>query len=255
MYQAATRSRGASMTAGTSGANTRSAWPSSRRPGTAAPSSPAVPSASLPACSPGAVTRCCRATSPRRRSVPPPSAPGTWPHVRVEQRDIARQLAVRPLRPHRVLRDPVLLRGPRPASRSLNNAVACPRAGRHAARGALAASRGRLSALRRRRPSRARGAARAGPPGRAHRARLPGRGVHPHRGDAGFGGPGDGPGCDRSGASASWCRRTTRKRCCPPAWRRCAEPPRRPDAGARAGGRRCLHRPRQPPPRRPAGPG
>ena len=90
MYQARPI-RGASRTAGTNSANTRSAWPSSRPPGTAGPSSPAAPSACSPRCSPGAATRSWRATSPGPRSAPPPGAPAELPHVRVEQRDIAGQ--------------------------------------------------------------------------------------------------------------------------------------------------------------------
>ena len=49
-----------------------------------------------------------------------------------------------PLRPRGVLRDPVLLRRPRPGAGPEERGV-CPGAGGHAARRALAASRGRLS--------------------------------------------------------------------------------------------------------------
>ena len=176
----------------TSGASTRSAWRCFRPCGTAAPSSPAAPSACLPGCSPGAAPRCCRAMWRSPRSAQPPGAPRPAPRPGRAAR-AAPRLAGLLLRPHRVLRVPDDF-GDHDLERVLNSAVAAlepdgtllavhwrhpvadyPRSGDDVHQ-VLADHPG------------------PGSPRPSRRARLPRRGSHPHRRDAGIGGPGDGPG-------------------------------------------------------------
>ena len=117
--------RGGSRTAGTNNASTRSAWPSSRPPGTAAPSSPG--------CSVGVLTRllasrCDTLLSCDVAAAAVRAAAGRTQRSAARPGRAARRspaMAARPLRPRRVLRDPVLLRRPRPGAGPEERGV-CP---------------------------------------------------------------------------------------------------------------------------------
>ena len=241
-----------------SGANTRSAWPCCR---TAVPQRLRARLLHRRAdqdARRGAATACCPATSPRPRSGPPPGAPAACGTSRSSSADPAAM-----------------------AGRAVSTSSSCPRssttsadadldqvldrasralaAGRDAARRALAASGGRLPAVRRRRAPGAGRPARAGPAGphtrsptswprstsapTASRSRWPRRRAWCDRGSG-----------DRGvGVVVPAHNEETLLPACLAALRRAARPVQR--AGARAGGRRHAARDRTAAVARPAGPG
>ena len=88
--------------------------PAAPRSATAPRSSPAARSGCSPRGSRRAATACSPATRSRRGRVGPGAGPPACPGVRVEQRVIPGEWPPRLVRPHRLLRDPLLLRRRRP---------------------------------------------------------------------------------------------------------------------------------------------